>query len=92
MAEDDADVEEYINSLQRKAQIDYLLANEGNVVTPEIKKRILDRIEDAVKQQGRSIKIPKNFFNFKWGFKMMPTDETVDKLSLIHISEPTRPY
>ena len=79
MAEDDADVEEYINALQRKAQIDYLLANEGNVVTPEIKKRILDRIEDAVKQQGRSIKIPKNFFNFKWGFKMMPTDETVDK-------------
>ncbi|OQA77490.1 MAG: hypothetical protein BWY30_01084 [Tenericutes bacterium ADurb.Bin239] len=79
MAEDDADVEEYTKALQRKAQIDYLLANEGNVVTEDIKARILQRIEDTVKEQGRSIKIPKNFFNFKWGFKMMPTDETVDK-------------
>jgi hypothetical protein len=79
MAEDDADVEEYTKALQRKAQIDYLLANEGNVVTPEIKARILDRIEDQIKQTGRSVKIPEKFFNFKWGFKMMPTDETVNK-------------
>ena len=79
MAEDDADVEEYTKALQRKAQIDYLLAGAGNVVTEDIKTRILNRIEDAIKENGRIVKIPKNFFNFKWGFKMMPTDETVDK-------------
>ena len=82
MAEDDEDVEEYTKALQRKAQIDFLLANEGNVVTPGIKARILERIEEEVKNQGRTIKIPKNFFNFKWGFKMMPTDETVNKSAM----------
>jgi hypothetical protein len=79
MAEDDVDVEEYTKALQRKTQIDYLLANEGNVVTAEIKERILNGIEENVKQNGRKVKIPKNFFNFQWGFKMMPTDETVNK-------------
>lgn len=79
MAEDDEDVEEYVMALQRREEIKFLLADVGNVITPEIRSSILKRVEDNIKENGRKIAIPKDFFNFKWGFKMMPTNETVDK-------------
>jgi len=79
MAEDDVDIEEYIKALTRKQELKYLLADVGNVVTPDIKKAILKRVEDQVMNEGGKVEIPKDFFNFKWGFKMMPTNETVDK-------------
>jgi hypothetical protein len=77
MAEDEADAEEYDKAIKRRVDIDYIL--NGGVLTPEISGQILAKMEEQVKQKGRRVKIPKGFFNFKFGFKMMPTDESVDK-------------
>jgi hypothetical protein len=79
MAEDDEDAEEYIKALTRREELKFLLADVGNVITPDTKSMILKRVEDSIKENGRKVEIPDGFFNFKWGFKMMPTDETVDK-------------
>ena len=79
MAEDDEDAEEYIKALTRREELKFLLADVGNVITPDTKAMILKRVEDSIKENGRKVEVLEEFFNFKWGFKMMPTDETVDK-------------
>jgi len=79
MAEDEEDAEEYIKALTRKEELKFLLADVGNVITPDTKAMILKRVEDSIKENGRKIEVYDGFFNFKWGFKMMPTNETVDK-------------
>jgi hypothetical protein len=77
VTEDEIDVEEYDKSLKRLMERETILG--GTVITPDVEAGILNKIESDIKGTGRRITIPKNYFNFEWGFKMMPTDETVDK-------------
>lgn len=77
MAEDETDIEEYDKNVAKIMKLETLLG--GTVVTPDIESQILTEIETNIKQVGRKVSLPKNYFNFKWGFKMMPTDDTVDK-------------
>jgi len=77
MAEDEADIEEYDKTLKKLMELETLL--QGTVITPEVSTSIITKIQDEIKGTGRKIEVPKNYFNFKWGFKMMPTDDSVDK-------------
>jgi hypothetical protein len=77
MTEDDVDVEEFDKQLMKRAEIETLLT--GRVIDNTAKEQILEKMEEAIAERGRKVKIHKGFFNFKWGFKMMPTNETVDK-------------
>jgi len=77
MSEDDEDVEAY-----DKAVVEYIKRQsllEGNLITPELEAEITGNVQENIKKVGRRIEIDKDFFNFKWGFKMMATDESVDK-------------
>jgi hypothetical protein len=77
MAEDDEDVEAYDKAVVEYMKKDTLLG--GVTITPEIEAQIQGSVADNIKKVGRRVEIDKDFFDFKWGFKMMPTDESVDK-------------
>jgi len=77
MAEDDGDIEEYGKSLQRVMEKDALLS--GIVVDEEVKTNILNSIEENLKATPKSLKLTKDFWNFDFGFKMMASDDSVDK-------------
>lgn len=77
MAEDDEDVEAYDKAVVEYAKRQALL--EGNLITPELEEEIQGNVQDNIKKIGRRVEIDDDFFNFPWGFKMMATDETVDK-------------
>lgn len=77
MSEDDEDVDAYdkavLNYLKKEAILN------GTLVTPEVEQEMIKSIEEGYSKGGRQIELSKDFFNFKWGFKMMATDESVDK-------------
>jgi len=77
MAEDEADVEEYDKNLASRMEIEAIL--NGQVVDNQVAEQIRTTISDNIKNVGRRIRPDENFWNFKWGFKMMATDESVDK-------------
>lgn len=77
MAEDDEDVEAYDKAVVEYAKRQALL--NGNLITPELEAEITGNVQENIKKIGRRIELEDDFFNFKWGFKMMATDETVDK-------------
>jgi len=77
MAEDDEDVEAYdkavVEYMKRQALLD------GNLITPELEAEITGNVQENLKKVGRRIELEDDFFNFPWGFKMVATDESVDK-------------
>jgi len=77
MSEDDEDVEAYDKAVVEWSKRQALL--EGNVITPELEAEITGNVQENLKKVGRRIELEDGFFNFKWGFKMMATDESVDK-------------
>ena len=77
LAEDESDIEEYVKAVQMVMEKDALL--NGTVITDQVKGDILNTIESQIKGTRKAIEIPKGFWNFKYGIKMTPTDETVDK-------------
>jgi hypothetical protein len=77
MAEDDTDIDAYKKALEGKMKIEALLS--GVVVDEQVNSQILDTIESEISNVPKAIRPNKDFWNFKWGFKMMPTDESVDK-------------
>lgn len=79
MAEDDADIEEYGKALQKQMELEQLL--NGIVITDQVKGDILNSIETQLKGTKKSMEVPEDFWNFKFGLKMMPTDESVDKFA-----------
>lgn len=77
MSEDDEDVEAYDKAVVEYTKRQSLL--EGNLITPELEAEIQGNVQENIKKVGRRIELEDDFFNFKWGFKMMATDESVDK-------------
>lgn len=77
MSEDDEDVEAYDKAVIEDAKRQALL--NGNLVTPELEASITQDVQDNMTRIGRRLEPSEGFWNFKWGFKMMPTDESVDK-------------
>ena len=77
MAEDDADVETYDKAVVEYMKKEAMLS--GTLITPEVEQEIITKSQEALGKIGRKITLADKFFNFKWGFKMMPTDESVDK-------------
>lgn len=77
MAEDEGDIEAYKKALQEQMKRDTLL--EGILVDDNVNEDILNSIEENIGIVKKSIKPEEGFWDFKWGFKLVPTDESVDK-------------
>lgn len=77
MSEDDEDIESYDKAVIEDAKRQALL--NGNLVTPELEQQITLDVQENMRKIGRRVEPSENFFNFKWGFKMVATDESVDK-------------
>jgi len=75
--EDDEDIAMYDESLVREMKKQYLL--EVGLVTPDVEQMIRMKIETDIKGVGRRVVMDKNWINFKYGIRMAPTSETVDK-------------
>lgn len=80
IAEDDEDVEMYDKTMLAYLKKEYLL-NYGPV-TPEVEQMLQLKVSEELNSIGRRIEIKKDFFNFKYGIKMMPTDESIDKAAM----------
>lgn len=80
MAEDDADVEAYDKSVKAYMAKEAML--NGTLVTPDVIGQIEESVTENIGKIGRKVVPGKDFWNFKWGFKMMPTDESVDKTAM----------
>jgi len=77
MAEDAEDVEAYDKAVLEWLKKESML--NGELVTPELEQELLKKVQDGISSIGRRVEQADDFFNFKWGFKMMATDESVDK-------------
>jgi len=85
LAEDDEDIEMYDKTMINWMKKEYLLnadPNKTGPITPEVEQQITMELENTIKDIGRKIELEKDFFNFKYGIKMMPTDETIDKSAM----------
>lgn len=80
LAEDDEDIEMYDKAMINWMKKEYLLST--GPITPEVEQQIVMEFENNIKEVGRKIELEKNFFDFKYGIKMMPTDETIDKTAM----------
>ena len=78
LAEDDEDVDMYDEAALQEMKKQYLLEGYGQV-TPEIEQMLRDKIDNNIKKIGRKVEMEKGWIDFKYGIKMMPTSETVDK-------------
>lgn len=77
IAQDDVDIEVYDKAVLKHMATEKMLS--GEFVTEETLMGLEDQIAGEIKQVGRKMEIGKNFFDFKFGFKLMPTTETGDK-------------
>ncbi len=77
ISQDDADVEAYDRAIQNWMVKERIL--NGEVMTNEILDSIEEQIANNVAQVGRQIDVGKKFFDFKFGFRLMPTTETGNK-------------
>lgn len=77
MAEDDADVEMFDEILLMRTLNEE--EKKGRVITTEFVAQVQNEIARATKMKGRRLKIDDNFFNFKWGIKITPTNDSYDK-------------
>lgn len=77
IAEDEQDVAMYDNAMRQTMIKEAMLS--GNLITPDLVAEIDKKIEDGIKLIGRRINVGEKFFNFEWGFKIMATNESVDK-------------
>lgn len=75
IAEDDQDIEKYNEALLKTMKRRAVLS--GELLTPEKEQKMREKIEKSSKK--KKIKLPENFFNFKFGFRMMATDEGYNK-------------
>ncbi len=77
MVEDEGDIEAYKKGLEETMKKEKLL--EGIVITDNVENDIINSIEENIGLVKKAIIPDENFWNFKWGFKLVPTDESVDK-------------
>lgn len=77
LAEDDKDLELYDKIISNRAVKDRFLA--GKPVNNQSMEEVENLLADNSKKINRTLSFPKNFFNFKFGFRLMPTTETGDK-------------
>lgn len=80
IAEDDQDIAVYDEAVKRFMAKEAMLS--GQLVTPELVQEIDNIVAEGIKTTGRRINIGEKFFDFKWGFKMMATNESVDKQAM----------
>ena len=77
MAEDDADTEMFdevvLNNTLRDEE------KKGRMIDTEFVAYVQNEVARKVKLEGRRLKIQDNFFNFKWGIKITPTNDSFDK-------------
>lgn len=77
IAEDEADIEEYGKAVQRVMEREALL--NGTVIDAEVRQQIMSTIEDKLGKAKKAVKVDKDFWNFEFGFKLTPTNDSVDK-------------
>lgn len=80
IAQDDVDIDQYDKAVQN-----YMLRQKmlnGEVVTDQTLVDIENKVAETIGKVGRRMEIGKNFFDFRFGFKLMPTTETGDKAVL----------
>lgn len=76
IAGEEEDVQIYDNSLKRSMEIQALL--NGTAITPEIRDQISQMVDDALPKMGRTVKIPKGYFDFEYKIRINPTGESFD--------------
>ena len=80
IAEDDGDIEMYDKAMLQYLKKEYLLTN--GPITPEVEQKLQAEMTDKLSTIGRKVVPEKGWINFKWGIKMTPTDESVDKSTM----------
>jgi len=80
IAQDDVDVEMYDKAVKNWMAKEKML--NGEQLSTEILDNIEEQVTGELKTKGRKVEVPKDWFNFKFGFKLMPTSETGDKLQI----------
>lgn len=80
IAQDDSDIEMYDKAVVQHMAFETML--NGQMVTEETMMGLENQVAEGIKQVGRRIEHGKNFFDFKFGFKLMPTTETGDKATM----------
>jgi len=80
IAQDDVDIEEFDKALKSRELRKRML--KGEMITPETSIDVEELIADNSKKIKRTLEFGKNFFNFKFGFKLMPTTETGNKMAM----------
>ena len=80
IAEDDSDIQMYDKAMLNYMKKEYLL--ETGPITPQAEQAIIFKLQGAIEKVGRKVIPEKGWINFKWGIKMMPTNESVDKSTM----------
>lgn len=81
IAEDDGDIEMYDKAMLEYLKKEWLLEGKG-AVTDTVVELIKKDLEERLNKIGRKVVPEKGWINFKWGMKMMPTNESVDKTAM----------
>lgn len=74
---DEDDVEIFDEAIKDTFKKEMIL--NGVLYTPELDPIIDELVAKKIEEQGRKLKIPKNFFDFKYGIKFNITGEAYDK-------------
>jgi hypothetical protein len=77
IAQDDPDIDVYDKAVKNHMAMDRLV--NGEAITEDTLDQLESQIAGNIKKVGRKLEVGKKFFNFKFGFKLMPTTETGDK-------------
>lgn len=81
IAEDDSDIEMYDKAMLEYLKKQWLLDGKGPV-TEGVIQLLQEDLAEKLEKVGRKVIMDKNWINFKWGIKMMPTNESVDKSTM----------
>lgn len=80
IAQDDVDVEAYDKALVNYMAKELMLS--GQLVDENTMISLAEQVSTEIKKVGRKIEVGKGFFDFKFGFRLMPTTETGDKMMM----------
>lgn len=80
IAEDDGDIEMYDKAMLEFLKKEAMLS--GQLVTPELEAQLQQEMENKIETIGRRVVPEDGWINFKWGIKMMPTTESIDKSTM----------
>jgi len=75
------DIKFYDKMLKDAKKTEYLMTAEkdGRSVTMKDLEELDKRTQNEIESKGRKLVVPRKAFNFEYGFKITPTNESIDK-------------